>query len=222
MKIFDDFFPELRLDVTEAALPIARQALQEATRKFCRRTQVWQETKTLSLQANQEKYLVPVPENARLQDIIYFSRKTEGTSDPVEYSDLTIYKATQPDLDYESRGWRNRTSDKAVVSFWGILPDQEHLFITPIPTIMYADGIRFTTVIYPGQNAVEVPDLLYEEYSEDIAAGAAARILSIPGKPWTDLDAAKFRQSQFNRAINVAWNKTHSTRPRTKFRRLGS
>lgn len=227
--ILDDFFPEVRLDAPEVGLPIVRQAVRDAAREFCKRTHIWQETKTRSIDADKREYLVPLPEDTILQDITYFARRIEntglifgGTRDPVKYADRTRNKLTEADLDHMSPGWRDFADGNAGFTNWGITPDRKHYFLMQIPEIDYQDGIRFTMILAPNQLNNALPEILFDEYASEIGAGAAERLLKIPGKPWTDMNAAVMRKREFSRGVVNALRKTQSQQPRLKFRRLGS
>ena len=227
--ILDDFFPEVRLDAPSVGLPIVRQAVRDAAREFCKRTHIWQETKTRSISANKREYLIPLPEDTIVQDITYFARRIEntglqfgGTTDPVKYSDRTENKRTEADLDHEAPGWRDLTDGNAGFTSWGILPDRQHYFLQQIPEIDYQDGVRFTMILAPDQFNNALPEILFDEYAMEIGAGAASYILNIPGQAWSNSIEAAKRRSQFSRGVISAIRKTQSERPRLKFRRLGS
>lgn len=220
MRSLDEFFPQVRLDVPGVALPIVRQAILDACRDFCKRTKVWNTIKIFSLSPNKSEYQIAIPENTFIQDITYLGRLISGSS-PVKYDDRTRRKVTESDLDYESPNWRESESSNAEFWRWGIKSDRRTVFFYPIPTVALADGIKCKVILAPNQDASEVPHILFDEYAEGIGAGASAKLLEIPGKEWTDLQAADMRQRQFNRAVSSAFRKDRSESNTVKYRRLG-
>lgn len=75
----------------------------------------------------------------------------------------------------------------------------------PAPVLTVNDTIlgtlEFRAIYAPHKTATEIPDFLYDEYEEGVAAGAVAQLLAIPGKGWTDpRHAAEFEKRFFRHA----------------------
>lgn len=221
MKALDEFLDQLRLDAPECGLPLLRQALRDSARTFCKRTNIWQKEVTRSLQNGKREYIVPLEENSILIEVIQMSRRIENTN-PIKYADRTRYKQTQQDLDFTHDAWRDTVDNNAGFIHWGITPDRKRVFLQQKPGIDYQDGIRYTFTMAPDNTASEVIDILVDEYVEEIAAGAAAKILVMPRQVWTDPALAGLRKSEFNRGVSSCLRKTLSSVKRAKFRKLGS
>lgn len=221
MKLLDEFFEHVRLDAPECGIPIVRHALRDAARDFCKRTNIWQKEVTRSIQNGKREYIIPLVEESILVEVIQMSRKIEG-SNPVKYADRTKYKMTQQDLDYTHDSWRDLVDDNAGFIHWGITPDRKNIFLQSMPGVDYQDGIRYTFTMSPGNTATEVPDILVDEYANEVSAGAAAKILVMPRQVWTDPQLAGLRKSEFNRGVSSCLRKTLTSSKRAKFRRLGS
>lgn len=222
MRSHDDFFRQVRLDVPTVGLPIVRQAIGDAIREFCKKSKIWQiQDKFISLAANQREYKLALPENSRLQDVIAFARRIENR-DPDIYADRIRFKLTKTDMDDQFPNWRNTTNPRSEFTNWGICEDREHIFLASRPEIAYPNGIKYTAVLYPSQEAFETIELIYQEYAEVIGAGAAALLLRIPGTEWFNEAAAAERDHKFNRGWSKAWRLTNTDKDRIKFRRLGS
>lgn len=222
MQSLDAFFTQLLpLVGPNIALPIVREALRSACRDFAKRTHLWTHTNVLHLQTDTTSYAMPIPEDTLVQEILYMGRRIDGTSDPVKYNDISPFRTTESDLDYESTSWRNLTSDTANVQAFYLGEDRKTLHIVPKPLTDYPDGLTFRVALMPDQNAVEVPDIFYDSWAEAIAAGAAAKILMTPGKDFTNYEGALLLQRDFNKAVAAAMRMQHTNRDRVKFRRLG-
>lgn len=61
-----------------------------------------------------------------------------------------------------------------------------------------------TVALQPTQTAVGVPDFVFSDFVEDIAAGALARLLSIPDKAWTDTSLAQAKRNFFEGRVSIA------------------
>jgi len=221
MRPIDDFFNEVRLDVPDVGLPFVRKAIIDACRDFIKRTHIWKEIKIFSLGANQSEYQIGIPENSFIQDVGYLGRIIENSTNPVKYADRTRFKRTEQDLDLESPNWREQVSKNSDFWRWGIQSDRRTLFVYPKPTIALQDGVKCQVVLAPNQDAFEVIDIVYDEWAEAIGNGAAMKLLNVPGKAWTDYNAAELRRRQFNKAIAAALRKSTTEQQRVKFRGLG-
>lgn len=61
-------------------------------------------------------------------------------------------------------------------------------------------------------DATEVPEILVDDYRETICHGVFARMMTQPGKPWTDPNLALFHKGEYNRGIgeaNLKWFKNN-------------
>jgi hypothetical protein len=244
----DLFFPQTRIHIPKVALPFVRDSIRDACRDFLKRTHLWHITKVIGIQPNRTEYNLPIPENTFAQDITYLGLRMVNTSDPIKYSNVTYLQSTEGDLDmsynngyggrygggYGGHGyswgfsgdWRgnkqNASSTVGVISAWGLREDGKTLFIVPIPVIPWSDGLKMKIVLAPDQTATEVPDILYDSWSEAIGAGAAAKVLMTPDKPWTNYEAAAVLQRMFNKAVAANVLKLQSMDSRVMFRRLGT
>jgi hypothetical protein len=67
-----------------------------------------------------------------------------------------------------------------------------------------ADVINATIVVAPSKSATDIDTFIYDMYSEALAAGAKARLMTIPHKPFTDAGTAMTYRAQFAEAIRDA------------------
>lgn len=234
MKSLDEFFPQVRMDCPQIALPIVRQAILDACREFCKKTKIWEEMKIFSLAPNKSEYKIALPENTNLQDITYLARLNTDTN---KYDDRTRFKVTENDMDYEgvagwggwgnTTNWRDTTNDNADFWRWGIKADMKTVFIYPQPTVALADGVKAKLILSPDQGAFEVPDVLYDEYAEQIGSGAVARLMELvpddfSGIPWERrMLIMKQKRRAFEKGVAAANGRNRSDSSRVKFRRLG-
>jgi len=67
------------------------------------------------------------------------------------------------------------------------------------------DGvIWFNMAVKPLRTATSVDDVLFEDHSEAIVAGAKWKLLSMPGKEWTDLENALIYRQKFKKYMSAA------------------
>lgn len=59
----------------------------------------------------------------------------------------------------------------------------------------------------PLRSATELPDILYNDWYQTIAAGAKAKLMVMPEKPWTNLKVAGLHGSLFENGASAATRK---------------
>lgn len=64
--------------------------------------------------------------------------------------------------------------------------------------------LNATVALTPAKNATGIENFLYDLYSESLAAGAKARLMLIPSKPYSDPNTSREYRAQFAAAITDA------------------
>lgn len=93
-------------------------------------------------------------------------------------------------------------------------PYQVQLY--PLPSVAAAQGVIFNVAVMPGETSTTLPDDVADRYRDQIIAGAKARLMLRPGKPWSnpnmgaalmqqfDADVARFNASASLRGLSNA------------------
>jgi len=81
------------------------------------------------------------------------------------------------------------------------------LILVPSPDEDLADAITVKVALKPAMTATGIPDDLFKDHREAIAAGALFRLMRMPKKPWTNFDLAAAYRQAFNNAIEEARHK---------------
>jgi hypothetical protein len=78
--------------------------------------------------------------------------------------------------------------------------------------------VRIGFAVEPVQGAEVLPEVLFRDHAEAIAAGAAAILFAQPEKPWTDPKRAGFYQQVFTEGWRRAFRfrKEHAIQPKTQ------
>lgn len=80
-----------------------------------------------------------------------------------------------------------------------VFADPNYPYVLPPPTA--PREVELYVAVCPGQEAEQVPDVLWQRYREALVNGALARVLARRGKPWSDPNEAERRRLLFERAI---------------------
>jgi hypothetical protein len=104
-----------------------------------------------------------------------------------------VYLRTHGDIANRDQLW---DSDKKYYNF----PDQSHVAIFPVETSEMAETptyFNLDIVMIPVDGITEIDEEIYENHRDVIEAGAIARLLMQPSKPWSDLQAAAMYSRAF-------------------------
>lgn len=64
--------------------------------------------------------------------------------------------------------------------------------------------LKVCLALKPDRNATTVEDFLFNDWREAACAGAKWRLMTLPGKPWTNLEAAAYHRKVFDQSIRDA------------------
>ncbi len=76
--------------------------------------------------------------------------------------------------------------------------------LVPYPVEALNSQLTTTVSLKPAETAAGIPDELYAKYREPIAAGAIARLLLLPDKPWTNMELSGVFAAKFSDAVTSA------------------
>jgi hypothetical protein len=88
------------------------------------------------------------------------------------------------------------------------MPDNETILLLPIP-YPGCNPVEVTVRLWlaPLQEACDLPDLLWQEWSDVIADGAASRLLAQPKQDYTNMGLAARLFTLFTRGVTRAKNR---------------
>jgi hypothetical protein len=83
-------------------------------------------------------------------------------------------------------------------------PSEASFSVYPIPASTVADGFTVRAAYAPSRTAMTVPDVLFEDWVEEIAAGAVARLLAMASQPFYSAGTAGVFRGQFDVSLRKA------------------
>lgn len=178
---FTNWLPDVLPEAPNCPRVTAINAIRQAVITFCQHSRFWRhDMDPMTTVAGVRLYELDTPVQTRVVAV----RALQLDSQP-----LTEFNVDA--LDKEDAGWRSRQGLPARYSF----QDPMTVLLDTIP--LAAGVLSATLALKPEQSAAGCDDILYEEYRDAIAAGALARLLMMPGKPWTDPNVASLKQTVF-------------------------
>jgi hypothetical protein len=185
------FLPMVLPHVPECPPSIATFNLRLAAIEFCERTLCWRHMATVAI--SRDGRALSAPPYAAIHRIESAVFNGETKLEPIQFSDVD-------EKTFENTaGTPPRYITQAQYNTVRILPFTEgtlslSLFLKPVNgSEMEADCDGIVSDAYD-----VVPEFIYKMHAEQIAAGALARLLAQPGKPWSDMNAALLYGQRFN------------------------
>lgn len=193
MATLTSFLPYVLPHVTGCPDPLAEQAVRSACIEFCEETLLVQEVSTQSSIASQQDYDIDVPTDmilVRVTGVFYGDTWLDPSSIENIRSGVALRGAV---------GTATQTLATPTVYFQKT-PNATTISLYPVPDTALANGLAIRAAFAPSRSATTVPDLLYDFWVEEIAAGAIARLKAIPGQPFSDPATVANYLLQFNEA----------------------
>lgn len=202
-----DFLPDVLAHTPQCPSITAERELLKAAIEFCRKSGAWYEDlDTFEAEVGKSTYDVFPPAG---QAQIVRLREITIDGDRIDNTD-------EERLNRLSRNWRADTGEP---DRW-YQPSRTKLSLYPTPDAVHTVG--GVVALMPTMKATRVPDFLFEEWSEGLAAGAVQRLVMMPGKAWSNPNLAASFNKEFRRAISRARIQAlrgRSGKPMTVFQR---
>jgi hypothetical protein len=183
MKAWDQFFPDLLVDLPECPQPLVTHALKRAAQDFFKQTLLWKVwLEPMRTANNINEYELEVEPHTEL---VRIERAT------LDGRPIVISTASSMPTDWKTNP----------LGIEDCIFSADGKNFTLIP---YKDGglvLLIEASLRPSDSAVGIEDNLFNLYSETIALGAKARLLRQPAKPYSDPGASLDAQVLFENAI---------------------
>jgi len=112
---------------------------------------------------------------------------------------------TEDWLDNNVDKWRTEMSTQPI--FYCVGPDRK-IWLVRAPQEAIENGLEVWVYLKPLFTATTFEDFFYDDYEETLSDGAKAKIYSMIGKPWTNLDLSTYFASRYDIGRKKAWNKS--------------
>jgi hypothetical protein len=200
--LWSAFMPELMTFAHGCPIPVAESKARQAAIEFFRRTRAWVEwlDPVTSIASASAEYDMEPPSGA---DVIRIEQATIGGNQ------VPVASFRDVAQDWE----RQALSELQLVS-------RDLKTFRMGGTAAAGLLIQVQAALIPSRTSTGIPDDLFEKYVDDIAHGARAKILSIPGTTFYNPDIFMLEQSAFESSIATksvdAWRGLTKNTPRSR------
>lgn len=182
--LLDDVLPHLAADPSD---PVTEYAIKRACIDFCAGSWLWKHMPdALDVVAGENTYDLETLPGTDITTVM-----------AAEHNNVPLDPKAIEWLNHETPGWR--TTRKTPKYFTQV--DTEQIILAAVPEASIAGGLTLTLALQPSQNSTGMPKWIVNQYLYALADGAIARLMLMPGKPWTDLVTGQDKRSKFDAAI---------------------
>lgn len=188
------------LDLVAIELPqcpknVALQCCKLAAIAFCEDSKVWKHyPDALDVEAGVRDVVIDPPAGARICGL-----------HTLKMSGRNINPIVPAVLFEKVNGWD--TVSGTVTNYWTDQADTIKLY--PLPTASQSAVLSCVAAATPKMNATGMPDWIWEEYHDAIAAKAKAIAFSMPKKPWSDPNTFALAEGQYREKLADARSKVN-------------
>ncbi len=182
---WDKFLPYIQPHVPGCPEIVIKTHLQEAAAEYIGRSELWRfDVENDFTSKNTPDYEIDVPTGAVLENI------------------LVLYLDGQPLKRVTDRHFAlpNTISTGAPSSYTIYQDTQIRFFPTPDKKYTFS-GVG---TLKPSLTATGVEDFIFETHGRSIACGAIYKLSSVPGKEWTNPEAAMYYKGEFYKHMDEA------------------
>lgn len=206
MLPLSDFQTDISLSVGTLPEPVLENAIMGAAIEFCERTRAWVED------LNPLTIVGGVPDYE------------------LDFDDVTMVLIGLTDVFINGRQCHpeNLQNIRRTSSDWiSRVQDQPGFYYMQSPTVIRffpgfseaATGLITSSGSFkPHRKSRELPDFLYNDYYDAIAAGAEARLFSMKGRSWYAPQDAQVSKNRFNAMVDEAKLRAMKSRTRSGYR----
>lgn len=198
--LLDDVMPELPGITPE----LATHHIKRAANDFYSRSTLSRLTLTpLDVVTNTSTYALVHPDVANFS----ISKVLQ-----VEYEGRLLIPQTLEFLNGNPNEWDRNTCDATQYSWrtqtgrprFFLQPSVDTLTLVPVPDHDTLATLTVTIADQPIYSGTGIGDVVFDNYAEDIGAGAKARLMAMPAKPWSNPSSAMMYRNQFESGVAAA------------------
>lgn len=196
MAALSAFYPQITVYAPAAPVNVIDFCLRSACIEFADRSLILQQLNDpVGVTAGTADYELDLPAQtqvARVLDVWLAGDKLTPTAPP-HFNDADALYGSP---DAENRGTPRYAFFKT--------PAVGVLTLAPAPGFTQPNSLRVRLAYKPSRNATAVDDTLFNDWADEIVAGALARVYAIPGQPFTNFAAVDGQRALFLMGVGRA------------------
>jgi hypothetical protein len=185
----EDYMNDILVLVDGCPHSVVLTAIISVLRSFCRDTKVLMSREDIFTLSNNPKYEVPSD-----------SYTTVVRVERVSYNGAELSTITESEAERISSDWENDTGEPQ----YYIMLDLSTMRLYPKPDSSSIDSLTVSASLMPKATATKIDTEFFDLYYDAIVSGAAAKLMAMPNKPWSDPKIAAYHSVIFDRGKSAA------------------
>jgi hypothetical protein len=197
MPALTAFLPYVLPHTAGASEPLATQMIRSACIEFCAKSTLVQEVATQNVAAGVSEYDVDLPTGMVLVKVLGVMHNGTWLA-PVSTESIRDSAVL-----VNGEGSASFTTSTPTVYFQRT-PTASSVQLYPVPDVALAKGLTIRAAFSPARTATSVPDVLFDDWADEIGAGAVARLLMLPCQPISNPSLAGSFLRMFDAGVSQA------------------
>lgn len=175
------------LDIPGVPEPVAVNAIRKAAIEFCDRSLLWvADHDPIDMVAGESACRLSPPNGTAVVRI-----------EDIWLNEVPLIPTTRLDLQHKNANWNSLAGTPSHY----MQENTEEIIIFPTPTSSDAEALTLKVALKPSRRSTTIENWIVEKYLEELMHGASWKLMEMPGKSWTDIQAAMYHKSVFDAAI---------------------
>ena len=185
---YELFLPEVMPLVIGCPEIVALNAIRNSAVEFCDRSAVWNELQdSVAVTSADFPFDLEAPAGAKVSEIL-----------DVSFNSKSVRPLIPDQWDVLAPGWRAEVGS-LVVHYYGINSNQIGTY--PVLDDTLDTTMQMRVAYAPTRASTKIDDAIYQDWLEQIAAGALSRLLLMAGQQWANAQLATYYSGVFERGV---------------------
>jgi hypothetical protein len=181
---YTDLFDEVMPELPGAQVPMVTNAIRNSVIAFCNGSDIWRQwLDPIDVVAGNNTYDIATDAGTDLVTLL-----------SVKFDAHTLSPRNEDALNHWHSRWRTELRRPQHY----MMQDQNSFIVACVPPDNLPGGLLLSVSLQPARTSTSFPAWIYGQYWEGITAGAKARMMKMPEKPWSNPQAAAMYQASFD------------------------
>lgn len=182
--LLDEVLPSLLADPSD---PVTENAIKRSVIELCQSAWIWKHlAEPVDVVAGEAVYDMEVPTGASVTKVL----SVELMGERLEPQSIDWLNRVAP-------AWRSTQG----LPVWYTQTHAQQVMLAPLPQGDMPAGLTATLALMPSQMATTFPQWIADQYLYVLADGALAKLMLMPGRPWTDMAGGADRRMRFEAGV---------------------
>lgn len=203
MASLTQFFPYVLPHVAGCSEGMAEQTIRSACIELCLRSQILQIVEVDAVTAGVADYAIPLPSSSLLSRVL-----------GVYVNDVSLAPTSMESV-REGAALAGTAEQGTPRAYFQRTTATPEVTLYPTPDTSSPDGLLIRAAYAPSRTAMTVPDELFTDWVEAIAAGAVLRLVTTPNHHFSNPKLAPMYAAQFYKGVASATSTARTGRVAT-------